>query len=74
MCVIDRGTPENVGKQSGQSVDADGAPKLASLPPTNEAFNENIARAHLQVAVWRNALQRDPLVIDPTAFGWSLEE
>ena len=32
---------------------------LASLPPTNEAFNENVARAHLQVAVWRNALQPD---------------
>jgi len=33
-----------------------GAPKLATLPPTNEAFKENVARAHLQVAVWRNAL------------------
>ena len=32
------------------------APKLASLPPINETFNENVARAHLQVAVWRNAL------------------
>ena len=31
-----------------------GAQKLAFLPPTNEAFNENVARAHLQVAVWRN--------------------
>ncbi len=51
-----------------------GAPKLVSLPPTNEAFNENVARAHLQVAVWRNALQPDPPAIDPTAFGWSLEE
>ena len=56
----------------GQSVA--GAPKLASLPPTNEAFNENVARAHLQVAVWRNALLPDPPAIDPTAFGWSLEE
>ena len=50
------------------------APKLASVPPTNEAFNENVTRAHLQVAVWRNALQPDPPAIDPTAFGWSLEE
>ena len=56
----------------GQSVA--GAPKLASLPPTNEAFNENVARAHLQMAVWRNALQPDPPAIDPTAFGWSREE
>ena len=51
-----------------------GAPKLASLPSTNEAFNENVARAHLQLAVWRNALQPDPPTIDPTAFGWSLAE
>ena len=51
-----------------------GAQKLASLPPTNEAFNENVARTHLQVSVWRNALQPDPPAIDPTAFGWSLEE
>ena len=56
----------------GQSVV--GEPKLASLPPTNEAFNENVARAHVQVAVWRNALQPDQPAIDPTAFGWSLEE
>ena len=51
-----------------------GAPKLASLPPANEAFNENVARAHIQVTVWRKALQPDPPAIDPTAFGWSLEE
>ena len=30
--------------------------------------------AHFQVAVWRNALQPDTPAIDPTAFGWSLEE
>ena len=56
----------------GQSVA--GAPKLASPPPINEAFNENVARAHLQMAVWRNALQPDPPAIDPTSIGWSLEE
>ena len=42
----------------GQSVA--GAPKLASL----------LQRAQLQMAVWRNALQP----INPTSFGWSLEE
>ena len=61
-----------MGKQSGP--ECGGAPKLASLPPTNEAFNENVARAQLQVAVWGNALQPDPPAIDTTAFGWSLEE
>ena len=59
-------------KKVGQCMAA--APKLASLPPTNEAFNENVGRAHLQVAVWRNALQPDPPAIDTTAFGWSLKE
>ena len=56
----------------GQSVA--GAPKLAPLPPTNEAFNENVARADLHVAVWKNAPQPYPPAIDPTVFGWSLEE
>ena len=51
-----------------------GAPKLTSLPSTNETFNENVARAHFQLAVWRNALPPDPPAVDPTAFGWSLAE
>ena len=38
-----------LANEVGQSVA--GAPNLASLPPTNEAFNENVGRAHLQVAV-----------------------
>ena len=29
------------------------APKLEWLPPTDEAFKENVARAHYQIAVWR---------------------
>ena len=36
------------------------APKLQSLPPTNEAFTENVARAHLQVAIWKQALELNP--------------
>ena len=35
------------------------APKLLSLPPTTE-LAENIARAYLQVAVWRNAFEPNP--------------
>ena len=31
------------------------APKLSSLPPMTESFAQNVARAHLQMAVWRNA-------------------
>ena len=72
-CTLLTGTRQKMwANKVGQSVA--GAPKLDSLPPTNEAFNENVARAHLQVAVWRDALQPDPPAIDPTAFRWSLEE
>lgn len=30
------------------------APKLCSLPPTSEAFKENVRRAHHQAIVWRS--------------------
>ena len=53
MYVIDSGTSEYVGKKVGRS--EAGAPKLASLPPTNEAFNENVARAQTgsKQPVWK---------------------
>ena len=36
-------------------------PKLSSLPPaTTEPFAQHDAHAHLQVAVWRNALEPNP--------------
>ena len=47
------------------------APKLQSLPPTNEAFAENVARAHLQVAIWKHAIQFDLPDIDPLTHGWT---
>ena len=47
-----------------------GAPKLASLPPTNE----NVVHAHLQVAFWWKVLQPDPSEMDPIALRWSLED
>ena len=50
------------------------APKLCSLPPTSEAFAHNVARAHLQVAIWLHALDPNPLVLDRTSYGWSHEE
>ena len=43
--------------------------KLCSLPPTSEAFLENVKRAHFQCAIWRRALQEPP-DLDPTTFGW----
>ena len=47
------------------------APKLQSLPPTNEAFAENVARAHLQVAKWKHAIHLNPPNIDPLTHGWT---
>ena len=48
-------------------------PKLASLPPTTEAFVENVKRAHLQTFIWKNALLFHPQKLDPIA-GWVKEE
>lgn len=47
------------------------APKLCSLPPTSEAFRENVGRAHRQVAIWRHALDMNPPNLNPTDYGWS---
>ena len=47
------------------------APKLSSLPPTMESFAQNAACAHLQVAVWRNALEQNPPQMEPRDFGWT---
>ena len=48
-------------------------PKLCSLPPTTEAFIENVKRAHLQTCIWKNALQLDPPDLEPTSYGWIKE-
>lgn len=56
-------------RKVSQSIGA--APKLQSLPPTNEAFAENVARAHLQVAKWKHAIHLNPPNIDPLTHGWT---
>lgn len=48
-------------------------PKLCSLPPTSEAFEQNVKRAHFQCAIWRKALQEPPN-LDPTEYGWFKDE
>ena len=50
------------------------APKLASLPPTTEAFSENVKRAHLQTFIWKHALQLHPQKLEPTEYGWIKDE
>jgi len=49
-------------------------PKLKALPPTTEAFKENVKRAHIQACVWNSVLSEDPPDMDPCNFGWSKDE
>ena len=46
------------------------SPKLASLPPTTEAFTLNVLRARLQTCIWKNATQSNPPPLDPATYGW----
>ena len=55
------------GKSGASSV------KLCSIPPTTEAFIENVHICHLQVAIWKAALRESPPEIDATRYGWELE-
>ena len=50
------------------------APKLKSLPPTNESFVEHVRRAHHKTAIWKGSLSPDPPQIDPVQYGWSRGE
>jgi hypothetical protein len=44
-------------------------PKLRTLPPTTEAFIENVERAHLQACIWRSALTGKAPDMDPLENG-----
>lgn len=46
------------------------APKLSTLPPTTEAFQENVKRAHFQTAQWYAAPYSSAEQLDPGQFGW----
>ena len=48
-------------------------PKLKSLPPTVEAFRENVKRDIFQACIWKAALQQVPPELDPREFGWASE-
>lgn len=48
-------------------------PKLQSLPPTTEAFLENVKRAHLQTCVWKHALDSHPPLLDPKKHGYYVD-
>ena len=46
-------------------------PSLKELPPTKDALNEHVKRAHLQVAVWKSSMEEHPPSLDPRRYGWS---
>lgn len=49
------------------------APKLCGLPPTTEAFLQNVNRAHFQVAQWYSALSGDPPPLNAVEYGWEAD-
>ncbi|KAG0693693.1 hypothetical protein GWK47_027412 [Chionoecetes opilio] len=50
------------------------APKLCSLLPTTEAFEQNVRRAHHQVAHWYSALSGDPPTLAAVEHGWEADD
>lgn len=56
------------GKKNGKGQMS--APNLAALPPTKEAFLENVKRAHFQSYLWRNLNSNLPPALNPEEFGW----
>ena len=44
---------------------------MKELPPTDEAFQENVKRAVLQSMIWYSTMKSDPPDVDPTLFGWA---
>ena len=50
------------------------ASELKSIPPSIEAFEENVKRAHIQTAIWKSALNSEPPALDPVEFGRESDE
>jgi len=45
------------------------APQLNPLPPTTEASEAHVLRAHLQTGIWKAALEADPPILNPVHYG-----
>ena len=43
------------------------------LPPTQDALNQAILRAHYQATVWNNDTTVNPLIPSPQTYGWKSE-
>jgi len=50
------------------------APELKNLPPTTEAFEMSVRRAHIQTAIWKSAREAEPPKLDPTVYGWERDD
>ena len=51
------------------------APSLKSLPPTSDAFDLHVRRAHHQTIIWNSSLSSaPPASADPVQFGWAIQE
>ena len=53
---------------------ATSASKIQALPPTTEAFIENMNRSHLQMGTWKAALSLDSPARDPVEYGYVRHE
>ena len=58
-----------IGKTDGAKKSAN-PPTLKSLPPTDEALELNIKRAHFQAIMWKNCVTGILPALDPLDFGW----
>ena len=58
------------GKKNGKGHSS--SPNLASLPPTREAFIENVKRALFQTVLWRT-INIDTRQLKPEEFGWKMD-
>ena len=47
---------------------------LTSLPPTTEAFYENVKRDHIQAFIWKRALDAEPQYLNWCDYGWQKDE
>ena len=57
-----------LAKKNGKAVTS--APKLCAIPPTTEALQENVKRAHYQEIIWQFLDSDDVPDVHPQNFGW----
>ena len=52
------------------------APAIKKLPPSDEALEQHLMRAHLQTMIWRAADQQGPPAVsfEITNFGWKVSD